>query len=210
MKFGKEYFEEYALLSLEKCYDTAFSHTNFKKDESPDWQSEELETGIEVSRALSKEEGERQFIVNEYFGRGLGGELIRKAVQKRFSKHGDLIKVIDNTAYVTNEVNSFSEKYGAIEDRIIEKTKKLNDNYRLFKNNYLYVFANTGLLAEWDIEFIFNRIKDKLDSYSKQFDKVFIYSYDKIWVYSNAEIQLYVIPKETVTKLYEETKQFCD
>ena len=210
MKFGKDYFEEYALLSLEKCYDTAFSHTNFKKDESPDWQSEELETGIEVSRALSKEEGERQFIVNEYFGRGLGGELIRKAVQKRFSKHGDLIKVIDNTAYVTNEVNSFSEKYGAIEDRIIEKTKKLNDNYRLFKNNYLYVFANTGLLAEWDIEFIFNRIKDKLDSYSKQFDKVFIYSYDKIWVYSNAGIQSYAITKEIAAELYKETKQFWD
>jgi|GEM_PF-4017704 len=31
------YFEKYALLSLQKCYDRKYKHLN--KNESPDWQS---------------------------------------------------------------------------------------------------------------------------------------------------------------------------
>ena len=60
MKYTKEYFERYALLSLWKCYDNRFSFRNFQKGESPDWYAPDLSIGLEVTRALSKKEGEQK------------------------------------------------------------------------------------------------------------------------------------------------------
>lgn len=184
MKYTKEYFERYALLSLQECYDNKFSFQNFHKGESPDWYSLELSIGLEVTRAMSKSEGENEFITNKYFGKGYGGNLIKKAAAKRF--HKDLFKVIDNIAY-TEWFCDFSKYRNEVKDALVKKTKKLNGNYNQFTSNYLYIFTNTGLLETDDIKQIIDMAQGELADCAIQFDRIFFNTINAIFVYSPTE-----------------------
>ncbi|MBR5292144.1 MAG: hypothetical protein IKU32_04415 [Clostridia bacterium] len=184
MKYTKDYFERYALLSLQECYDNKFSFQIFNKGESPDWYSLELSIGLEVTRAMSKSEGEDEFITNKYFGKGYGGNLIKKAAAKRF--HKDLFKVIDNVAY-TVWFGDFSKYHIEAKDALVKKTKKLNGNYNKFANNYLYIFINTGMFEADDIQRIIDMAQGELADCAVQFDQIFFNIMNAIFVYSPTE-----------------------
>lgn len=204
MKYTKDYFERYALLSLQECYDNKFSFQNFHKGESPDWYAPDLSIGLEVTRTLSKKEGEQVSIVNKYFGRKLGGELIRKAIAKRYPKQKDLVKVIDNIAY-TDWFGDFSKYPIEAKDALVKKTKKLNGNYNKFASNYLYIFTNTGLFETNDIRRIMDMAQDDLINYTVQFDKIFFNTMDAIFVYSSTEsIQKIPIENDILAMLKED------
>ena len=182
MKYGKKYFERYALLSLIKCFDYNLEGLLDDDFEAPDWQSEELDLGIEVTQAISETDGELRSIINRYFNNGLGGSLIRKVIQKKHHKYVGNFEEIDNRSICVIPYQTAIEKNKILES-IIGKTFKLNKNYKVFKNNWLYVFADIALYEE-DILDIIEMIKS--NNVNKiQFDKIFINITDKIFVIDN-------------------------
>ncbi len=58
MKVSKKYMEMYALLSLVYCYDKSLSV--LKEGEKPDWQSHDLNIGLEITEALEKNDGRKR------------------------------------------------------------------------------------------------------------------------------------------------------
>lgn len=181
--YDKKYFEKYAMLSLVYCFDSELAPMLMGKSESPDWQSDELDLGIEVCRALSKKQGEENSIVNRYFGQGLLGEEIQKEVARRFPKYKDSIHVHEHVAYTSKDYTTFDEKYREIEACIIRKTRLLNSGiYKVFSSNWLYIFADTALLQSWDIELIQNRVREKNVKMKVKYDVIVINAIDKLWI----------------------------
>lgn len=203
MKYSKNYFERYAKLSLSYCYDKRL--LNLIKSEEPDWQSEELNVGLEVVRAISTKEGKQQFIVNEYFGKGLRGELIQKDVSVRFSEYKKMIKVHEGIAYITKDHYGCDEKYKEIENAIIKKTSLLNNNYKIFGNNWLYIFSETALLEDFDIQLIVNRFSEKIEKEKLKYNKIFINAINKIFIIHNInDSSIITVPEEMLKCLKKE------
>lgn len=181
-KFSKQYYEKYALLSLIYCYNSKLSVLLDCKGESPDWQSYELGIGLEVVRAISEEEGELDSITNQLFGHGLSGEYIKKEVEKRFPKYVKNFEVVRNIACVSEDISFENNCIKAI-NSIIKKTNKLNNEYTVFNNNWLYMFANLWADA-FNIEGlidIYNELIFKL-KFKRRFNKIFINDLDCIYV----------------------------
>ncbi len=206
-EYDKNYFEKYAMLSLIYCYDENLSimYNPKKTSERPDWQSDVLDIGIEVVRAISKTEGEENYIINRYFNKGLGGYLIQKIVSKKFPKYKNLIKVHNNVAYTTKGWFDFDEKCREIENEIMNKICKLNGNYTIYENNWLYVFTSTGLLSEYDIKIIINKLKERYITFNICYDKIFINAIDKLFCINNlSSFDKIDIPNEILKKLKQE------
>lgn len=99
--YSKVYFEKYAILSLSWFVDNRLEIIidDEKHYESPDFQSEVLDIGIEVVEAISFDQGEERFIVNEYFGRGSKAQDIIEKAESRFgSKIKGKITNVDNVS----------------------------------------------------------------------------------------------------------------
>jgi len=179
MKYSKYYFEYYALLSLIKCFGYKFEDILEENFESPDWQSESLDIGIEVVRAIDNEDGELNSIINKFFNMGLSGRKIQNSVKKQHPKYGHLFKYKRNIAYCSVPY-LYCAEINKIVNAITVKTKKLNkEHFKIFKYNWLYIFADIGLYSE-DLAEIPSLIK--IDEKDKQYDKIFINITDKILV----------------------------
>lgn len=99
MKVTKEYSEWYALLSLVHCYDEELRILFNCKKEEPDWQSEILDLGLEITEALESEDGRKRFVVNRYIGKGLNGQVVKAAIDAIFQEYSQQFGVIDGRAY---------------------------------------------------------------------------------------------------------------
>lgn len=120
------YFEQYARISLKYC---GLQSDNFIMAESPDLQSVKDDTGIEVTRAISVRE--RLY------------EVIRHEIRKSYPTLAADISFEKDMAVITAINGFFGGKIHIeeIEHSIITKTHKLNKNYKIFKDNYLYIFT---------------------------------------------------------------------
>lgn len=198
--YNKEYFEKYALLSLVYCYDDKLSL--MKKHERPDWIDENRSIGLEVTRALSPKDGEINSIINRYFGKGYSPEEIINKANSELKCNKDMFKSANGLCYVEKSVN-YSDVKQLIIDTINTKISKLNSHYNKFNENWLYVFADSSLLNNSDIEEIILKINHIGDD--SGFDKIFINIIDKIYViednsYSKIDVtdsQLIRIKKES-------------
>lgn len=178
MKYNKKYFEPYALLTLIKCFGYNIEDILDQDVECPDWQSDKLDLGIEVTEAKNPMDGQLDFIIDKYFNKGLSGRKIQNAVKKEYPKYGHLFRYKRNISYCTVPI-SYSDEINKIAKAITEKTEKLNKNYKVFKNNWLYIFAGIELYCE-DIPKILSLTKT--DEKGIQYDKIFINVIDKILV----------------------------
>lgn len=175
--YNKEYFEKYALLSLVYCYDDKLH--SMKKHERPDWIDENRSIGLEVTRALSSTDGERESIIERYFCKGYTPEEIINKANCELKYNKDMFKIADGFCYVEKNVN-YSDVKQLIIDTINTKISKLNSNYDKFNKNWLYVFTDSSLLDDGDIEEIILKINNIAGNSS--FDKIFINIIDKIYV----------------------------
>ncbi|MFA0815133.1 MAG: hypothetical protein ACC608_05035 [Anaerofustis sp.] len=177
-KYNKTYSEHYARLTLIESYDAAMSDLTVA--DKPDLQSETLGCGIEVTQALSENEGRCNFdLINRFRERGYGYEDIRKEVLRRSSQSvgypyesGEKQKMFDPAT-----------TFNLVQDRIADKLEKLNSNYRIFHQNGLYIFAETPLLKEFDIRLITTFIEVTENEYPVVFDLYFINCIDILYVY---------------------------
>ena len=165
-KYSKDYFECYARITLETCFDSklkALSHLD-----SPDFQSEELGIGLEVVEAISKKEGEQRRYVNEYFGKNHTPQYIKEQMESRNKKMKGSIEIFENMAIFDPYKGLYDTKihHELIKAKIEDKSKKLNTiyydhlkNHHKFKDHWLYVFAHTQLLEKHDIIEIVNSVE---------------------------------------------------
>ncbi len=201
--YKKDFYEFYALISLINCYDRSLSslldsNTSYER---PDFQSYELDIGIEITEAITKKHGEERFIINEYFGKQLTGDEVKSKAEKRFGKK------IKGKISVFNSIAVYSEHRGLVNtsnycDRITacvyDKTIKLNDGYNLFNRNWLYVFAHTSILNAEDMDLMVKKWKF---SSKLSFDKIIINCVDKLYIIGNQMIETIIINDESLKEI---------
>lgn len=144
------YFEKYALLSLQRLYDATW--TNFRYGEgveSPDLQSDRPSIGIEVTRAITKEQGFSERIIHEYFQKFVPerAQLYRDGVwpvQQKMQEDIAIISALNGRMNIKVHIQT-------LQHAMQVKTQKLNRIYRLFDKNYLYIFTFNDGYARSDI-----------------------------------------------------------
>lgn len=183
--YDKVFYEKYAILSLVSCYESSLiALLNDKsKSESPDYQSTDMNIGIEVVEAITTRHGTYRSIVNQYFGKGLQGEDIIEAAEKRYPKIIGRISVWNGHAvYSEHEgLSDFRDIIELIRQRIHQKTKKLNNGYKIFARNWLYIFTHE-YLEPYDVDEVFKGIQR---NHPLKFDKIFINCMDRLYVISD-------------------------
>lgn len=165
--YTKVYFEQYAKLSLALLYDKKYSA--LQKNERPDWQSKDLEIGLEVTQGISKYQGMVNAISQTY-GNDTPPEYIIESLQNDLAAH--------NTFYDLSE----SEPDNLclhIRNAYIKKTKKLNNHYITYSSNQLYIFTFQSMLVKADIQ---QCMRIDLAPYDINFDITFLNCQDKIYV----------------------------
>ena len=184
-KYGKRYFEEYAILSLVMCYDRRLQsllEAEFHA-ESPDFQDFCINLGIEVTRAETKRYGEYSAVINHYFGKGNKPEFIQQEIKRRFPKFSDNI-FIDGDTFAFYEECDTKAIIIDLKKSISEKLQKLNSGYKVFEQNWLYIFSGTSVLNEEDM----NLMNKETKSYQIQFNKIFVNCFDRIYILENYEL----------------------
>lgn len=199
--YNKEYFEKYALLSLAYCYDDKLH--SMKKHERPDWIDENRSIGLEVTRALSPKDGERESIIERYFCKGYTPEEIINKANRELKCNKDMFKIADGICYVEKNVN-YSDVKQLIIDAINTKISKLNSYYDKFNKNWLYVFADSSLLDDGDIEEIILKINNIGDNSS--FDKIFINILDKMYVIEDNSYSKIDVTDNELARIKKESK----
>lgn len=201
MKYNAAYFEYYALLSLVWCYDNKLEPMLNCKAECPDWQSEELDIGIEVCRAISKKEGEKNFIINEIFSQELSADDKLILLHKRFPEHKNLLQKSETGVLYAALDMSYEYTSYKIANAISLKLSKLNSNYTQYDNNWLYIFTDFSLFNDDEINELSSIVSSVQKDYALNFHKVFLNCHDKIYIFENNEISSISVDDDTLAKL---------
>lgn len=181
MKINKEklYFETFAL-NLLKRY-AGLDITNFKKYEGPDWIDDINSISIEVTRTA---EGNKFWSELENVKKPIPDEKIER-FNERFEKNGgrviskelaQIIGIEDTFGYNSNYVYilpSYDDDFSIVNQRIIEKIKKLNKNYTIMKDNRLFIFSPI-LFNDEMLKNEINNIKKIQEEFKYRFDKIYI------------------------------------
>ena len=134
---NKKYSEEYARLTLQFC---GFNKDNFENINKPDLQNNIDGIGIEVTQAISSDEGYFINICNKYFGKNMSPKEFKQKADVKSDKFKGV--VFDNPGPLTISRLSYSrgDSIEIIRERIIEKIN-LSEKYKKFQNLGLYIFA---------------------------------------------------------------------
>ena len=181
----RKYFESYALFSLVNNYDSMLE--KMEKSDKPDLQSQYLNIGIEVTESINKKKGNERFHLNRFFGRNLSPNEVLRLSNETEALKGK-VEIIAGLAVYSHYDGLFDTSiiFDAIRKSIIDKTSKLNKNYKIFKNNWLYIFSGTSLVEKYDLEIIYNSWP--VDDVIHNFDRIFINCYDRIFVVDKNKI----------------------
>lgn len=93
---------------------------------------------------------------------------------------------------------NFSNHVIQIHEKVKQKTKKLNENYKKFGENWLYIFTHTGLITEDDIKSVCG---DWFEFVSDPFSLIFLNCIDKIYAVSKNDVRSYEINEEQLKML---------
>lgn len=173
----KEYYEQLALNLLESILRIDVS--NFDDYEEPDWQNDKDSIGIEITRDDESlkfyKELENVDKVNtvevEKFNkryRKNGGTVMTKGEAKSIGIEGGS-EFNENYVYI---IPSYNNNFDDINNKIKNKIKKLNNNYKLFKQNNLFIFSHIRTKKE-----LFKEELDKIieiQSENNKFDFIYI------------------------------------
>lgn len=179
-KYNKRYFEIYAKKTLEYCYNKLWENCFDVNKEKPDLQSETLNIGIEVTRALPQRNGKINSMFNKYINRNIKYSELKTKVE---SLGGSVYKIGKTT--VMSPTQGLSNFKNHIDDLVyaikIKTINKLPD-YKKFSKNMLYVFTHEALLTQADIEEAFKILNLELSEYDLKYDLYFINCVDIIFV----------------------------
>jgi len=201
-KYDEHYYHRYALLSV--CHLFNFDIEDFVICDKPDLQSQKLNIGIEVTRAITKHDGLTYDLVNSYFGKGLSGDEIVESINRinRKGKFKGFVGTINGVAIFSPTQGPYDSKKhrDLISNKILEKTQKFIQ-YKHFKKNGLYCFSHTSLINESDYPYILDACKNSA------FSLIFINCIDTIF-YWNSPADTFVsikISPELLSKWKQES-----
>lgn len=167
-KINKEYFEYYAKYSLITSLDKKYTYLH--KDESPDWQSDILNVGIEVTRAIDKDIYLAYNLIGEYFGNVFMSNHIEEKIKERQQQYSSS----DISEINYNDISNIDN----LRKRYVHKTTKLNKNYVQYNKNLLYMFTFKSM----DEEEVRQCFLIDLSQYKHNFDLCFVNCFDRIYV----------------------------
>lgn len=143
---NKRFYEKYANASLKFFYGE--NHKNFVLSESPDLQNEKDNIGVEVTRGISEYEGRLSRLANECMEQNLPLDKRVTRANKMFRKNF-LGMFHENLGFVIADPSNSSDcgeiHVRHILEKIKIKTDKLENLYKKFDWNCLYVFAEYPL-----------------------------------------------------------------
>lgn len=195
--------EHYARLSLIYCYDEKLSL--LQDGEEPDWQSTELDIGMEVTEALEPNEGRKRSVINQYFGRGLSGQYIKEQFRKKYPEYDSQLKVVDNVACFSDN-GDMKLKIQQVCSAIVKKSQKLNSRYTRFGQNWLYIFV-PDLFVEFDLPEILRTYREIAAQNSIMFDKVFLNACQIIFVLNPNGLEYKIPVSDDCLKQLKEESQ---
>ncbi|MBE6885835.1 MAG: hypothetical protein E7486_02710 [Ruminococcaceae bacterium] len=192
---GKKTEEQYALFVLKNCVDSRLIADEKHKGESPDWQFDELDLGIEITKALSKEQGKRQHFAATFLDLETPEE--KDAYLRR--KPSIAEKTVDGHYFTYQDFRGDYECaniYHAIE----RKTKLLQQGFKRYGDNWLFVFSDLPMLNEEDLKDVCDRWKDSpVEGF--QFHKVFLCESNQLYVLKEMkDIDRIEIPTQIICK----------
>lgn len=192
---SKEQYELAAKILLEEI----FGYDLIKR-EHPDFYERTRSMGIEVTQAMSKQEGQMIGFTEEIKNKKLGDISIDKI--KKFERLGGKISEwngIKTFSFGSNEV-SIERLITAIN----RKQEKLSsDNFTIYQSNQLFLFSDRAPIKRIHIEDIITRLNPNL--LQRSFDLIYILSISKLWTFSPNMPESIIctkIPRETLMKLY--------
>jgi|GEM_PF-2683489 len=177
---SKEYHELVALYILKYFFSSKIN--NFEKGESPDWQNTTDDIGLEVTTAITPEEGRRHAFEQRIFEKKKTYQQVCEIDKNEFGgtysksiKHsngGEIYSVVS-----VRHGDGFEHLMTSVNNKLF----KLNNNpkFKDFKFNYLYIRDLISVINE---NMITERILPKIHKlhkyYNKEFDAYFIFNRD--------------------------------
>lgn len=167
---NKHEMETYAKLCLDMAI-PAYSK-NLRKGESPDWQDEENGIGVEVSCAENNHIGYVKSFANQYLGKDISeipaNRLATFKGDTMFDEHHKLSVLSTNQGWVDGQQHI---------NLALETTKAklflLNENYRIFRTNGLFLFVVASMTND-DCEAFIKQYSLISSDFSVRFDYIFL------------------------------------
>lgn len=184
---NKHELETYAKLCLDMAI-PAYSK-NLRKGESPDWQDEENGIGVEVSCAESNHIGYVKSFANQYLGKDIAeipsNRLANFKGYTIFDEHHKLSVLSANQGLVDGQqhINLALETAKA-------KLSLLNENYRIFRTNGLFLFVVASMTND-DCEAFIKQYSLISSGFPVRFDYIFLMDLSSV-ICIDADKQTYV------------------
>ena len=188
--FGRPYDEEYARLFIFRCFPDLDLCMELNEKDPPDLIDKRSCVGIEVVRAISKADAERENKCYELLYKKESE--IKENLIKKIEKNGGRFHFDPESGLVGTSGSIKDNLYQLIGERIVSKTQKLNKpNYGKglsIKHDYLFIYNTGGFCFENDLgEAIDTIYKEKLTEYPRRYTKIIIYCDHDIFLYDVLE-----------------------
>ena len=168
---AKLYVEYYAKLHVEKAM--KLWPMRFTKSERPDFLTRHGEIGLEVTRAAIEEWAQQEADMNRTFGDEMPGEAVEQTILADCEDDAIANGAKDDEELLIFELPPDVKEMhiGRVIERIGDKTVALKE-YRLCKENWLYVFSETTGIDRTDML----RVQAYVDAQEGEllFDKVLV------------------------------------
>ena len=188
--FGRPYDEEYARLCILRCFPDLDLCMELNEKDPPDLIDKRSCVGIEVVRAISKADAERENKCYELLYKKESE--IKENLIKKIEKNGGRFHFDPESGLVGTSGSIKDNLYQLIGERIVSKTQKLNKpNYGKglsIKHDYLFIYNSGGFCFENDLgEAIDTIYKEQLTEYPRLYTKIIIYCDHDIFLYDVLE-----------------------
>lgn len=194
----KEFYENYSIISLIDKYkhNLKYIYLYSLETESPDWQSCEMDIGIEVTQAIEEMEGYELSVIRQVFGKGFTPQVAKQKIDKLSNgKMTNKVSEFNGLTIYSYHDGLFNTDILRVKilDSIQRKIIKLNKNFKIFKKNWLYIFAGTSIINIEDILKIKEGYFEIKKLYDVNFDKIFINALDSIYLIELERVRTYKI-----------------
>ena len=188
--FDTPYDEEYARLCILKCFPSLDLCLELNEKDPPDLIDKRSSVGIEVVRAISQDDAERENKCYELLYKKESE--IKENLIKKIEKNGGRFHFDPESGLVGTSGSIKDNLYQLIGEEIVSKTQKLNKpNYGKglsIKHDYLFIYNSGGFCFENDLgEAIDTIYKEKLTEYPRRYTKIIIYCDHDIFLYDVLE-----------------------
>ena len=166
-------------MSLEICVDSKYKE--MMHSDRPDWQSEKLSIGLEVVRGINKYEGNCDAFLQFNFGKGLSVNELKDKTMLIENFSGEILEHEGKIIFLNYKSLVDTKVYkDMVLSEINKKIIKINNGYKLFDSNELYIFCPFPFEKN-DIENIVLTIDDTANNpysifYFNCLDNIFCYN----------------------------------